>query len=136
MLERVYHPVCDWEEIEANMWGTVANRKRALKAAIEFTGDHKKYGRFMLRVIREWPISCENALTDTSSNRRAWIGHAATALALGCPEDITREAWAKLTKQQQDQANAQADNAIKIWEQAYAEGKNIELYRYMEEPML
>ena len=136
MIKRVYRPIWEWEEIDANMWGSVDNRRRFLNAAIEFTGDHKRYGRFMLRVIREWPASCENALTDLSSNRRAWIGHAASALSLGCPEDITREAWAHLTKQQQDRANAQADNAIRIWEKAYAEGKNIELHRYMEDSLL
>lgn len=136
MIKRVYHPICDWEEIEANMWGTVKNKKRALASAVDFTGDHKKYGRFMLRVIREWPISCENALTDLSMNRRAWIGHAATALALGCPEDITREAWGSLSKSQQDRANAQADNAIRIWEDNYAKDKNIELHRNMDDSLL
>lgn len=136
MIKRVYHPVHLWEEIEANMWGSVNNRKRFLKAAIDFTGDHKRYGRFMLRVVNEWPISCENALTDLSMNRRAWIGHAATALALGCPEDITREAWSFLTQTQQEQANAQADNAIKIWEEEYAKAKNIDLHRDMEGSLL
>lgn len=120
-IERVYHPYWDWEEIDFNMWGVVKNRKVWLKKAIDFTGDHKKYGRFMMRVVSEWPVSCEHNLTDLSQNRRAWIGHAACALAMECPEDIVREAWSHLTESQQVKANAKADEAIAHWEYNYME---------------
>lgn len=115
-FERIYHHYLEWEEIDFNMWGSVIDRKLFLKKAIDFTGDHKKYGRFMMRVVKEWKVSCENALTDYSINRRAWVGHAACALALGCPEDITREAWGYLSNEQQLLANKKADEAIKAWE--------------------
>jgi hypothetical protein len=107
------------------MWRKVAARERPalLKSAIEFTGDAKKYGLFMMRIVSEWPISCEHNLTEKSANRLAWIGHAAAALAINCPEDITREAWAYLDQQQQDDANAQAQNALNTWGRTY-ERKN------------
>lgn len=133
-FDRIYHPVCDWEEIEANMWGSVSNRSLFLNRAIKFTGDHKKYGRFMLRVANEWKYSCENALTDYNLNRKAWIGHAACALALGCPEDITREAWGKLTDEQRILANREAERAIQHWEGKYA--KSIGLCNGMESQVL
>lgn len=133
-INRVYHPYCDWEEISHNMWGTVSNRKSFLKKAIAFTGDSKKYGRFMRRVISEWPISCENALTDLTLNRSAWVGHAACALALGCPEDITREAWGHLTYEQQLLANREAKAAIEEWEHNYRKSNG--LYSDMEEEVL
>ena len=84
--------------------------------AIEFTGDAELYGSYMLRVTQEWPNSCEHNLTDRSQNRRAWIGHAAVALAIQCPEDIVRSAWSRLSEKQQIDANAQADAAIRSWE--------------------
>jgi len=124
-LNRVYHPFCDWEEINFNMWGTVTDSKKFLKLAIAFTSDHKKYGRFMLRVITEWPISCENALTDYSINRKAWVGHAAAALAIGCPESIVRQAWSFLTDEQQFLANKEAERAIQIWEHNYRKSKSL-----------
>jgi hypothetical protein len=134
MMERVYRPYWEWEEIEHNMWGCVDDRKKHLKNAIEFTGDHKRYGRFMMRVIIEWPVSCENALTDDSINKKAWVGHAATALALGCPEDITREAWSNLTDEQQLLANNQARKAIQTWEHNYL--KDSELCESVGGPLL
>lgn len=103
------------------MWRKVERQERAamLDRAIAFTGDHALYGRYMLRAVSEWPVACEHNLTDMQMNRLAWVGHAATCIAIGCPEDITRQAWAYLTQQQQDLANRQAENAIETWERAY-----------------
>ena len=133
-IERVYHPVCDWEEVRHNMYGSVDNKKEWLKKAVKFTGDHALYGRFMMRVINEWPISCENALTDLNMNRKAWVGHAAVALAIGCPEDIVREAWGLLTDEQRILANNQAQRAIDEWEFNYRESKGI--YQQVAESLL
>ena len=118
-MKRVWHPIHNWEELESGMWDEVSNKSELLEKAIEFTGDHELYGSYMHRVINEWQISCENALTDSLLNRRAWIGHAACALALRCPEDITRKAWGHLTDEQRVLANRQADRAIKEWEYNY-----------------
>lgn len=133
-FKRVYRPYWEWEEVDANMWGEVANRTAALRKAVEFTGDHKLYGRFMERVIREWPNSCENALTDYSINRKAWVGHAAVALAHGIPEDITRQAWGELTDEQRLLANREAERAIQQWENRYA--ASLGLRPDLEDPSL
>jgi len=115
-FKRVYHPYQNWEEVKFNMWGSVSDNKKYLDMAIKFTGDHKKYGSYMQRVINEWSISCENALTDYSLNRKAWIGHAAVALAIQCPENIVRLAWSYLTDEQKYLANEEARKAIASWE--------------------
>jgi len=124
-FDRVYRHYLDWEELDTNMWGAVSNRKLWVKKALDFTSDHQKYGRFMIKVVESWPNSCENWLTDYSSNRRAWIGHAACAMAINCPEDITREAWGLLTDEQRKLANRQADRAIQLWEHNYAKSKGV-----------
>ena len=98
------------------MWGEVPNRKEWLQRAIDFTGDHELYGQWMLKVIDAWPFSCGHNLTKRDTNRKAWIGHAAVALAIQCPEDIVRQAWSHLTREQQQLANAKAQQAIEIWE--------------------
>ncbi len=125
MLKRVWVPFDEWEEIGFNMWGSVESRRDYLRRAVIFTGNHRLYGRYMQRVVKEWPRSCLNALTDQGLNKRAWIGHAATALALRCPEDITRQAWSHLTHEQQVLANRQADRAIQSWEMRYRESLGI-----------
>ena len=128
-MKRIWHPYTEWEDYKNGMWDTTAaNKPHLLRKAIAFTGDHKLYGSFMMRVIIEWPISCEHNLTDLNQNRKAWIGHAATSLAIQCPEDITRQAWGYLTKQQQDDANLQAQIAIRLWEEDHAR-KNPDLHQ-------
>lgn len=124
-LKRIYHPFSMWEELRHGMWSEVEDRAGMLRKAIAFTGDHKTYGAYMLRVVREWPFSCENALTDQMLNQKAWVGHAACAMALGCPEDITREAWSYLTDEQRVLANKEAEQAIRVWRDAYTKDKQI-----------
>jgi hypothetical protein len=124
-LTRVWHPVEDWEEIQYNMWGMVDDRALFLQNAIQFTADWSLYGDYMDLVIQEWPVSCENALTDYNLNRKAWVGHAACALYMNCPEDITRKAWGHLTDEQRKMANRRAANAIGVWEESYRKSKGI-----------
>ena len=125
VLRQVYHPVQQWEEIAHNMWGRVTDRAGYLQRAIEFTGDPKLYGSYMRRVCAEWPISTENALTDPHLNHRAWVGHAACALAMQCPEDIVRQAWSHLTDEQKLLANQEASRAVADWRRTYLENRGI-----------
>lgn len=125
-IERIYHPYWKWEEVKGNMWGKVSDREKYLKWAIDFTGDAHVYGEWMLQVLKEWPYSCEHNLSNVTQNRKAWIGHAACALAFMCPEDITRKAWGFLTEEQQNEANHKAELAIKEWEKSYAENQTRE----------
>jgi len=110
-----------WEEVKFNMWGNVSDKETWLKKAIDFTGDHVLYGSWMLKVIETMPYSCQHNLTKLDTNRKAWIGHAAVALAIQCPEDIVRQAWGYLSETQQNLANKEAQNAIDYWELHHAE---------------
>lgn len=125
-MKRVYYSFEKWEDYQFGMWRKVPfyMEHHFLEAAINFTGDADLYGKYMIRAINEWPNGCEHNLTCTGMNRQAYIGHAATCIALGCPEYITRLAWHQLTQEQQDKANEQADIAIKIWEDNYAKDKD------------
>jgi hypothetical protein len=107
------------------MWGEVDDKKKWLKKAIAFTENYKEFGCYMLIVVNEWEYSCENALTDNTLNIRAWIGQAACALGIGCPEDITRQAWGFLSDEQQFLANKEADRAIGAWINNRKDGRSI-----------
>jgi len=126
-IKPIYHPYWLWEEASHNMWGTVKDRELFLARAVSFTGQHCLYGIFMTRVIYEWKFSCEHNLSQQSQNRQAWLGHAACALAMNCPEDIVREAWWHLTDEQRDKANHQADINILLWENRQCQNYQLEL---------
>lgn len=99
------------------MWRALTKEEvdTELQNAINFTGDNVAYGNAMRLVIQQWSISCEHHLTDNAINQKAWIGHAACCLKHGWSEGLVRMAWGYLTKEQQDLANNQAEEAIKIW---------------------
>lgn len=120
-IKRVYLPYWLWEEWTNGMWRNVYGNERTelLSKAITFTGNAKLYGQWMLQAVEQWPYSCLHNLTCLEMNRQAWIGHAATCLAINCPEDITRLAWHELTQKQQDEANYKADYAITYFENLY-----------------
>jgi len=116
-MKRVYHRYEKWEDYKAGMWKSLygEERKEMLERAIKFTGNPELYGSYMMKVIVEWPVACEHNFTCEALNKQAWVGHAACCMAIGCPEDITREAWGYLTEQQQNLANTEADKAIEEW---------------------
>lgn len=125
--KQIYHPYWKWEEVKANMWGSVCNRDSFLQKAIKFTGDHFLYGSWMKQVVEKWKFSCEHNLSQVSQNRQAWLGHAACAMSFQCPEDIVREAWWHLTDEQRTLANAQADKYIRQWEVSQWQNGQLEL---------
>lgn len=116
-MKQVYHRYEKWEDFLDGMWRIVpADQERSLlKAAIEFTGNAELYGSYMQKVIDQWPVACEHNLSNSSMNRLAWVGHAATSLAIKCPEYITRQAWSHLNQQQRDEANEKASLAVDMW---------------------
>lgn len=116
----IWHPYWMLEEVSHNMWGNVTYRATWLKIAIEFTGNPDLYGEWMRKVVDSWPYSCEHNLTK-SGDKRPWIGHAAVALAIKCPEDVVREAWGHLSEEQQILANQKAQEAIELWRTRHAE---------------
>ena len=120
-MMRVYHDYRRWEDYKNGMWRHVSKKEmnELLPIAIEFTGNHIKYGAAMIRVVKKWKYSCEHNLTDQSTNKRAWIGHAACSLELNLPEVVVRSAWGLLTDNQRFLANAQADRAINEWNENY-----------------
>jgi hypothetical protein len=119
-MKRVYHRFETWEDL--GMWYSLPKPQEdvLLLEAVEFTGNAELYGGYMIRVVNEWPIACENNLT-APGNKQAWLGHAACWMAIGCPEHVTRKAWGLLTDIQRIEANKKADHAIGIWEASYAE---------------
>lgn len=125
-MKRVYYPYQQWEDYKFGMWRKLhaSEENEFEERAVKFTGDAELYGAFMIAAIMEWPFGCEHNLTCSGMNRQAWTGHAAACIAINSPEYITRQAWWKLTQDQQDKANAKADLAIQIWEDQYAKDKD------------
>jgi len=128
-----YVPYWEWEDWKNGMWRKLPKDEETemLEKAVEFTGDHIKYGKAMRVVVKEWPRTMLNSLTNKGINRRAFLGHCACSLEFKCPEYITRMAWKRLTDMQRYMADKVAQQVIDEYE---AENKRI--HSNMGEPLL
>lgn len=121
LIKQVWIPYWDWEDWINGMWRKLKpeEEKGFLIKAIEFTGDHFSYGTAMIEVIKAWPKTMANSLTNSSINKRAFVGHCACSFRFNCPEYITRQAWKELANRQRELADMQATNAIEQWKKDY-----------------
>lgn len=127
-IKQVYTPYWEWEDFINGMWA-IGDETR-LPEAIEFTGDHNKYGSAMKEVVIAWPRTMLNSLTNMSINQRAFLGHCAVCFKLGIQESITRMAWKELNNKQRYEADKVAQETIDEWKQNYVQ-KNPGLYKNM-----
>jgi len=120
-IKRVFHHYMKCEEYTSNMWKVVPieERQSLQDKSAALMLDCAAFESAMKRVVDEWPFSCESALTASTMNHQAWIGHAGCAINHNAPEDLTRLAWRTLNQAQQDSANAAADLAIAYWKEKY-----------------
>lgn len=120
---RVYKPYWLWEDWLNGMWirQSKINEEVMLKKASSFTGDHVEYGKAMREVVKSWPNTMLNSLTNVSINRRAFLGHCAVSYKIQCPEYITRMAWKLLTDDQRKLADLEATKTILQWEREHKE---------------
>jgi hypothetical protein len=130
-----YVPYWEWEDWINGMWRKVDSEPEWIAKAVEFTGDHIRYGSAMREVSIEWPRTMINSLTNKSINRRAFLGHCACSFKINCPEYITRAAWKRLNDKQRYLADKVAQETINQWCVDY-ETANRKLYQGMGTQML
>jgi hypothetical protein len=131
-MQRVWHRYEIWEDYCYGMYSSLSqNEKEQMKKdALSLMKDTEAFYLSMLRAVYEWPISSEHNLTAIGSNRRSWVGQAALAIQIGCPEDLTRQCWSEITNRERRLANRAADKVIQQWEKQYAT-KSLQLHIYM-----
>lgn len=131
---RAYHPWWKWECYKAGFFNTTPpngmDADQAREAYREFLSDLSRFGAAMDRVIKEWPHSCEQFLTNHSFNRVAWLGQASMCIATGVPS-IFRGGYKLLTPEQQVAADNLAQTYLERWIDEYR-NKGSKIYRGLE----
>lgn len=117
-LRRVYHHYEQWEDWKHGMYRLDPIDGGIVESARQLLADKEICYAAMVRVILEWPMSCEVNLSNRSRNRQAYLGQAACCLVCNASEDMTKVAWHKLNQAEKDRANAVADMVIARWERS------------------
>lgn len=123
-MERIYHTYDKWECYPAGFYDDECripmSKKQAEEAYRDFLGDCGKFREAAMRVIKEWPNSCEHYLSNDRMNRIAWIGQASACIAIGVP-NCYRSGFNLLSAKKQDAANKVALDVLNTWLEARGE---------------
>ena len=131
-MKRVYNKYIDWEDFKNGMFSNkkeefekMVNESFFLLTNLDF------FEKACFNVLEKWPISSIENLTNTSQNRKAWIGQASCSYKYGSTESATKKAWFRMSEIEKHKANIVAERAIKTYE-----AKNRGLYKNMGNEML
>jgi len=114
-MERIFHHYEKWEDYQAGMYEAPRGGD-AVTLAVRLLSNPTSFRGACERVMSEWPISLAENLSNTSANRRAWMGRAACCIQVGATERDTRSAWALMSERKREEANNIADAFIKKYE--------------------
>lgn len=107
----------DWEDYKNGMYSNSLNDLETLKQkSIDLLSNDNLFFEKALEMIFKWPVCADYNLSNTSLNRRAWIGQATCNYVHFVPEIITRLSWSELSEQEKLKANFKANKIIKIYE--------------------
>lgn len=82
------------------------------KALLE---DCTAFWNAMETLVCDWPISSAVHLSDSSINRKAWLGQASCFVSTGNCQQCTKRSWAHMTIDKQLKANETAQRMINKW---------------------
>lgn len=112
-MRRTFAPYQQWEDYRAGMFSGRWSETFVIQA--EGVLGSPKCQPAMWEAVTAWPVCSAVNLTNTESNRRAWLGQAACCFAVQATAVETRRAWWQLSDGQRRTANACADEVIAQW---------------------
>jgi hypothetical protein len=117
-MKRIFHRWEMWECVAAGMYevfppkGMNADDCKAAYAA--FLSDIGLFTMSLDRVVSEWPVSCEQFLSNENLNRVAWLGQASMCIETGVPSRY-KGGFMLLSDRDKFQANAAALRCLNAW---------------------
>lgn len=126
-MKRIYHHWETWECVKAGMYaGSSLDFDKATSDYAAFLSDTPRFQAALMRVLAEWPISCEQFLSNESINRIAWLGQASMCIETGIPRAF-RGGFKLLSDTEQRTANRTAEDALRQWLRVQRVSRQMEL---------
>lgn len=117
-MRRIFHHWETWECVRAGMYESVPpppmSPDEAKQHYAVFLRDTPRFESALARVLAEWPVSCEQFLSNEGMNRIAWLGQASMCIETGVPACF-RAGFKLLDESERSIANAVADKWLQQW---------------------
>jgi len=128
-MKRLFEKYTEWEDYKNGMYEMYnGDDELLIRKSVNLLSDETLFFEACKSVIEHWKITASVHLTNNTINKKAWIGQAACSYLHKVPELLTRVAWGKLTKDQQDKANAVAEIVISSYLNNLENENNTKLY--------
>lgn len=113
-----FFPYWMWEDYKAGMYKQTKPEElnSQVAKAVAILADAELCESSMRRCVTEWKHAASENLSDSTKNRRPWLGRACCCITEGIRDDVVRVAWWQLTDEQRNMANQIADKIIREWE--------------------
>ena len=129
-MKRVFRKYTEWEDYQNGMYEShnLDDEELLLGKSVLLLTDDKLFLDTCKNVIDSWKITSSVHLTNNTINKKAWIGQASCSYLHKSPERLTRVAWGRLSKKQQETANRIAETVINSYIYNLKNGNNIKLH--------
>lgn len=117
-MKQIFHHYEKWEDWKDGLYVLSVDdpNEIMIRRAARLLSDVDLFRESALKMIHRYPYATEVNLSNRSRNRQAWIGQASCCFVCGASEDLTKEAWHRLSAAEQDAANMVADYVTVVWE--------------------
>lgn len=119
-MKRIYHTWDKWECYPAGFFESKPKSSPNISEGecryhyAQFLRDIPRFEAAMAGVLKDWPNSCEQWLSNERMNRIAWLGQAAMCYATGIPSAFCG-GFNQLSDEEQHAANLAALKYLNIW---------------------
>ncbi len=112
-MKRLFEKYTEWEDYKNGMYEMYKTEDEDLiRKSVYLLTNSVLFLETCKSVVKDWRITTSVHLTNNTINKKAWIGQASCNYLYKVPELLTRVAWGKLTKDQQENANNIAQTVI------------------------
>lgn len=116
-MNQIFHHYEKWEDWKCGFYDSLNGEEKEIAGEIVvevFSNPH--YTELLMNnVIKKWPYSCEQNLSNSNMNRIAWLGQSCLCLEFGIPQTITMNNWRNVPKEFRDKADNIAKQIIENW---------------------
>ena len=131
-MKQIYYPYWMWEDYLNGMYSDCdLPIEEMISNSLIVLSDAAVFESIISSVFNNWPIATAVNLTNTSINRKAWLGWAACNYKYKTTEISTRIAWGRLSEIERHIANLVAEKQINEYER-----KNFTVHQELGELLL
>ena len=117
-------PWSDWEDYNAGLYATTFS-PTGEAASLALLCSPEAFREAAREMVREWPNAARHNLAHMWSGRNAWVGQATCCYAHQATAVETRQAWGRMSNEQQRAANLVARDVRAEWEKGQADAQTL-----------